>query len=39
MNYYDEIDPIGQESNECINCGAPTLKTYCCRECKDEHNE
>ena len=38
MSYYDEIDPIGEELNECINCGASTLKTYCGDECKNEHN-
>ena len=36
MNYYDEIDPIGEEkANECLYCGTPTNeKTYCSEECK-----
>ena len=28
MNYYDEIDPIGEEKeNECAYCGIPTNET------------
>ena len=35
MNYYDEIDPIGeQKENECLYCGIPTNETYCSNECK-----
>lgn len=35
MNYYDEIDPIGEEKeNECLYCGAPTNDMYCSGYCK-----
>jgi hypothetical protein len=35
MNYYDEIDPIGEEkANECRYCGTPCNYTYCSNECK-----
>src|SRR5210317_1879741 len=29
MNYHDEIDPVGEEKNTCVNCGAETNETYC----------
>jgi hypothetical protein len=35
MNYYDEIDPTGEEKvTECAYCGIPCNKTYCSDECK-----
>ena len=35
MNYYDEIDPIGEEKeNECAYCKYPCYGTYCSDECK-----
>jgi len=35
MNYYDEIDPVGEEeSNKCIYCEKPTNETYCSTDCK-----
>lgn len=39
MNYYEQIDPIGEELEKCINCHAPTLNTYCSYECKHEYNQ
>lgn len=34
MNYYDEIDPIGEEkANECLYCGYPTNDFYCSTQC------
>jgi len=40
MNYYDEIDPIGEEkSNECAYCGIPTNDYYCSKQCKIADNE
>ena len=36
MNYYDKIDPIGEEKdeNECAYCGSPCSGTYCSDGCK-----
>ena len=35
MNYYDEIDPIGEENEtKCAYCGIPTNETYCSNDCK-----
>lgn len=35
MNYYDEIDPLGEEKpNECSYCGIPCNGMYCSTECK-----
>ena len=35
MNYYDEIDPLGEEkANECLYCGIPCDGMYCSDECK-----
>jgi hypothetical protein len=35
MNYYDEIDPVGEEkSNECLYCGTLCNDAYCSTECK-----
>ena len=38
MSYYDKIDPIGEELNECQYCGADTLNTYCSTICKINDN-
>ena len=35
MNYYDEIDPIGEEkANTCLYCGEPCDKMYRSSGCK-----
>ena len=35
MNYYDEIDSVGEEKeNGCAYCGIPTNDTYCSNDCK-----
>jgi hypothetical protein len=41
MDYYNEIDPIGEERDECRNCKAPTNfgEVYCSNYCKKECNE
>jgi len=40
MNYYDEIDPIGEEAEKkCLNCDVPTDETYCSSGCKKEYNQ
>jgi hypothetical protein len=39
MNYYEQIDPIGEEkANECLYCGIPCNDTYCCTEHKHADN-
>jgi hypothetical protein len=35
MNYYDEIDPIGEEKNECLHCGYECTGAYCSTACKN----
>lgn len=40
MNYYDEIDPIGEEKqNNCNYCGKNCKKTYCSKNCKLADND
>jgi len=37
MNYYDEIDPQGEDKvGKCKNCGRPATQAYCDRYCKSE---
>lgn len=39
MNYYDQIDPLGEDSSsECLFCGDPCREGdyYCSTECKKE---
>lgn len=39
MNYYDEIDPIGEEKeNKCLYCGYETNDDYCSTDCKHADN-
>jgi hypothetical protein len=41
MNYFDEIDPIGEdkEEQECTHCGNPCAGTYCSKSCYNYDNQ
>jgi hypothetical protein len=41
MNYFDEIDPIGEdkEEQECEHCGNPCTGTYCSKICYNYDNQ
>jgi len=40
MNYYDQIDPLGEDSGDavCLFCGEPCREGdyYCSKQCKKE---